>query len=79
MINPLIAALLVAFGLYTIFNGYGLLQAFTAPDTAPTVVGNLEVETIEIGHNGYEFVPSTINLPVGKNYKLVVTPTSDGL
>ncbi len=80
LLNPLIAALLVAFGLYTMLNGYGLIQALNASSIAPTTVSSSQtIETIQIGHNWYAFVPETIELAAGKNYKLVVTPTSDGL
>ena len=36
-------------------------------------------ETIQVGENGTTTVPETINLSAGKNYKIVITPTSDGL
>ncbi len=51
LLNPLIAALLVAFGLYTILNGYGLIQALNAPSFAPSAIGSQTTETIQIGHN----------------------------
>lgn len=83
LLNPLIAALLVAFGMYTIVNGYTLINILksssvsTAPQP-PVVQWDLELVTYAIGHNGYAFVPEDIELAVGKNYKLIVTPTSNG-
>lgn len=79
LLNPLIAALLVAFGITTIFNGYTLINALNSSSTPPVLVENLDTETIQVGHDGIQFIPETIQLTAGKNYKLVVTPTSDGL
>lgn len=79
LLNPLIAALLVAFGFTTVFNGYTLINALNDSPKPSTIAENLDTETIQIGHDGIQFVPETIQLEAGKNYKLVVTPTSDGL
>jgi sulfite exporter TauE/SafE len=81
LINPLIASLLVVFWLYTIYNGTILAQALTTSNqnnTTRITAQNLETETVQVGHNWSQFVPSSIKLAVGKNYKLVVTPSSDG-
>lgn len=81
LINPLIASLLVVFWLYTIYNGTILAQALTTSNqnnTTGITVQNLETEIVQVGHNWSQFVPSSIKLPIGKNYKLVVTPSSDG-
>lgn len=52
LLNPLIAALLVAFGLYTMLNGYGLIQALNASSIAPTSISSSQtIETMQIGHN----------------------------
>ncbi len=81
LLNPIIASLLVAFGVYTVFNGYTLIHALNAGSIAPwtEIVANNDYETVQISHDGSYFVPDTINLAVGKNYKLVVTPASDWL
>lgn len=81
LINPLIASLLVVFWLYTIYNGTILTQALTTSNqnnTTSITAQNLETETVQVGHNWSQFVPSSIKLAVGKNYKLVVIPSSDG-
>lgn len=81
LINPLIASLLVVFGVYTIYNSTVLTQALSISNqnNATNVVAqNLETETVQVWHDGTQFVPSSIKLTVGKNYKLVVTPSSDG-
>lgn len=82
LINPLIASLLVVFGMYTIYNGTQLTQALSTSDNdnhINIVAQNLETEMIQVGHDGTQFVPSSIKLAVGKNYKLIVNPTSDGI
>ena len=76
LINPLIASLLVVFWLFTIYNGVVLTQALNNGNE-PVVVNNLETETVAVGHDGMQFVPSVIKLAAGKNYKLLVTPSSD--
>jgi hypothetical protein len=35
-------------------------------------------EIVAVGHDGLQFVPSTIKLAKGKNYSIEVTPSSDG-
>ncbi|MFA7284816.1 MAG: sulfite exporter TauE/SafE family protein [Candidatus Absconditabacterales bacterium] len=79
-INPLIASLLVVFGSYTVYNGFALTQALTdtGADQTTATTNNLETETVQVGHDGLQFVPSIINLAAGKNYKIVTTPSSDG-
>ncbi len=79
LLNPLIAAMLVAFGLYTMFNGYNLIHALSAPSQQDIVANSGDVEVVNVGFDGQYFVPETINLPVGKKYKIVVTPESNGL
>ncbi len=80
-INPLIAFLLVVFGVYTIYNSSALVKALMIWDQKSTnnamAYGN-ETEIVEVGHDGLQFVPRSIKLAVGKNYKIVVTPTADG-
>ena len=58
-----------------------LTQALTTSNqnnTTGITAQNLETEIVQVGHNWSQFVPSSIKLAVGKNYKLVVTPSSDG-
>jgi len=71
---------LVVFGSYTVYNGFALTQALTdtGADQTTATTNNLETETVQVGHDGLQFVPSIINLAAGKNYKIVTTPSSDG-
>jgi sulfite exporter TauE/SafE len=80
-INPLIASLLVVFGVYTMYNSAALVNAMTIWDqeTVTNMASqNNDIEIIEVWHDGLQFVPRSIKLPVGKNYKLLVTPTANG-
>lgn len=79
-LNPLIASLLVVFGIYTLRNGYSLVNAINVGNRPPvSQTANLETETIQRSHDGIGFQPSVLKLEKGKNYKIVVTPTSNGL
>lgn len=82
-LNPLIAALLVVFGIITMSNGYKLAQTLTIAEPWEVgIQGNVniwETEVVEVWHNWRGFVPSVITLQKGKNYTLRVTPESDWL
>lgn len=77
-INPLIASFLVVFWIFTLYNGY-LLSA--SKQTTAVIESSQITEStlIEVGHNGYGFVPKIIELQSGKNYTIRVTPTANGL
>lgn len=47
--------------------------------TSNTIDTNATYETIQVGFNGTSLVPEITNLTAGKNYKFIVTPTSDGI
>lgn len=47
--------------------------------TSNTIDANATYETIQVGFNGTSLVPEITNLTAGKNYKFIVTPTSDGI
>lgn len=47
--------------------------------TSNTIDANTTYETIQVGFNGTSLVPEITNLTAGKNYKFIVTPTSDGI
>ncbi len=81
LIQPLIATLLLVFGVFTITNAYQLINALQTvwPQTSSWISNNLPIETREIWHDGSQFVPETIKLQQGKNYILRVTPTQDGI
>lgn len=49
-------------------------------NTAPinnTIDPNATYETVQAGFDGMKIVPEVTNLVAGKNYKFIVTPTSD--
>lgn len=82
VLNSLLAALLIAFGVFTLYNSTQLINAMSlsAPrsEQQDTFVKS-DAEVVEVGHNGRAFVPSTIKLAQGKNYIIRVTPTSNGI
>lgn len=79
LINPLIASLLVVFWLYTIYNGTLLTQALSDTGWSKTaIVQNTTTETVNVWFDGSRLVPRSTTLVAGKNYKVVVTPSSDG-
>jgi len=47
--------------------------------TSNTIDANTTYETIQVEFNGTSLVPEITNLTAGKNYKFIVTPTSDGI
>lgn len=82
MINPLIASLLVVFGIYTIYNWTVLTVASTGNSWSSyiaTTDTSQNLQTIQVGHNGRTFEPKSILLKAWNKYKLVVTPSSDGV
>ncbi|MCX6825267.1 MAG: cupredoxin domain-containing protein [candidate division SR1 bacterium] len=56
--------------------GGGKTTTISTNTTSPVTT---TYETIQVGENGTTTVPETINLSAGKSYKIVITPTSDGL
>lgn len=93
ILNPLIASFLLVFGIFTATNGWNILEAtrssFSREQTVEAQdarisrenppMSILETETIAWSHDGYNFSPSTLTLATGKNYRITITPTSDGL
>ena len=47
--------------------------------TNNTIDVNTAYENVQVSEDGSNIVPEKINLTAGKNYKLIITPTSDGL
>ncbi len=81
IINPLIASLLVVFGIYTIYNSTILADAInTSNNTSGVIVNtNIATENVSWSHNGSTFSPETLVLTKWKNYSITVIPESDGL
>lgn len=79
LINPLIASLLVVFWLYTVYNGTILTQALSDTGWSKTAIAqNAETELVNVWFDGSRLVPRSTTLIAGKNYKVVVMPSSDG-
>ena len=82
VLNSLLAALLIAFGVFTLYNSTQLINAMSV--SAPSIEQQddsvkADAEVVEVGHNGRAFVPNTIKLAKGKNYIVRVTPSSNGI
>lgn len=89
-LNPLIASLLLVFGIFTITNGWKIIEAIRTPSaivsTTPTNISTpiqtpavpLETEQVAWSHDGYGLSPRTLILQSGKNYQILVTPESAG-
>lgn len=87
ILNKLVWAIVIFFWVFTLYNSYNLvryidLNPFTSKVQDISWASSWEeftweVETINITHNWWQTIPSIINLEVWKNYKLVVTPTSN--
>ena len=86
ILNKIIAAILVFFGIVTLSNSYNLLS-FYGPsknndqeiqEVAQQQENNIGQEVIRVWHDGWNTVPSEIVLEKWKNYKLIVTPETNG-
>jgi sulfite exporter TauE/SafE len=84
LLNTLIASILIFFWITTLSNSYNLL-AFSAPSSRSVVEqekwaeqNNLPTETIKVWHDGWNTDPMDIVLEKGKNYKVVITPETNG-
>ena len=88
LLNKIIWAIVIFFWVFTLFNAYNLLnfsgvgssensiEQTWRPDTIKK--DNIKLEVIHIWHNGWSTDPEIIELKVWRNYKLVITPTSNG-
>ncbi|MFK7779577.1 MAG: sulfite exporter TauE/SafE family protein [Candidatus Gracilibacteria bacterium] len=87
-LNKIIGVIVIFFGIFTISNAYNLLN-FSGISTITNNLEqtetiklesneNIELKVIEVGHNGWSTDPEIIELKVGGNYKIIITPTSDG-
>lgn len=91
IMNPLIASLLFVFGIFTAINGYNILSAkIWKTNQVPSIQEQSQIisdtplmsvvtENVSWSHDGYGFSPKTLTLAKGKNYRITVNPTSDGL
>lgn len=51
-------------------------RAKAAP-TDNTVTTQIAYETVNVWHDEFNLIPSTVNLSAGKSYKLIITPSAD--
>lgn len=94
IVNKIIWALIVIFGVSSINNGWTLFwwrnisseenyqETYILPDVEwEQVVKQLskKYEKITIWHNGWSLEPQKVNLKAGENYKLIILPTSNGV
>ncbi|MDD5769909.1 MAG: sulfite exporter TauE/SafE family protein [Candidatus Gracilibacteria bacterium] len=81
ILNKIIGIIVVLFGILTLTNSYNLISVKTPKNnTIPTNTNSqIKQEIIYASHNGSSMVPDIIELQSGRNYKLIITPTSDGL
>lgn len=78
LLHTIIGTLIVFFGIFMLSNGRRLL--WWGEKIEATQITNFTgtFETINIWHNWYQTIPTTISLDAGKNYELIITPNSNG-
>lgn len=83
-LNPVIAWLLVVFGIFTLYNWWNLAGSLWNNDFIVSETQNEQdvddpVETVrlEVWHNWWQFIPETITLEEWARYEIAVTPESD--
>ncbi len=81
--NTIIAGILVIFWVLTLTNSSKLL-AYYLPGSGSsteqeTTLDPWDFEEIRVSHNGWSTEPAEINLKKWKNYRVIITPTSNGL
>lgn len=90
MVNKIIWALIVFFGIFSISNGWTLLWFNGSLDNEENnynytqekqikIETKKEYETIRVWHNWWSLEPESVQLDVGKNYELIILPTSNGV
>ncbi|MDD3793529.1 MAG: sulfite exporter TauE/SafE family protein [Candidatus Gracilibacteria bacterium] len=83
VLNKFIGAIIIFFGIFSLTNSYKLVNFIfdknDNPKTEVSTIVNNDLEEINVSHNGWQTVPVFIKLKAGGNYKLVITPTSNGL
>lgn len=89
LVNKIIAAIVIFFGIFSISNSYKLINinslfsnteiSNNLNDASNWVDTNAELKEINISHNWWSTDPMTTELKAGWNYKIIITPTSNGL
>nr|MDD3720653.1 sulfite exporter TauE/SafE family protein [Candidatus Gracilibacteria bacterium] len=82
LLNKIIGVFIIFFAI-SILRGASNLISFSNNSTNNnqeiTSTNNSNLIEMNVGHNGNNLEPETINLEYGKNYKLIITPTHDGI
>lgn len=83
ILNTIIWWIVVFFWVFSMTNAYNLISINSTDDNKQISTSNTwtlenEIEVINIWHNWWSTDPKEIYLETGKNYKLIITPTSDG-
>lgn len=86
-LNKFIAAIIIFFWVFSLSNSYKLINySFISlwwENKSITDItwekNNAKLEEVRVSHNGYQTVPSILNLKAGWNYKIIITPTSNWL
>lgn len=92
ILTKLIWAIIIFFGVFTLFNSYNLIkyidinpfsnnesQLQDISDASWKVVPDSELEEVYVKHNWYQTIPSIVDLKAWWNYKITVMPTSNWL
>lgn len=81
ILNKVIWAIVIFFWIFTITNSYNLLQINSISADNNEIVWeiqkNTNLEIVNVSHNGWQTIPSIIELEKWWNYKIIITPTSD--
>ncbi len=81
IVTKIIAVLIVFFGLFSMSNGWWLIN--TQPTTnQPEIeidISNIDYELIQVWHDGRNMDPEVVKLKAGWSYEIVITPDSNGI
>ncbi len=87
LLNKIVAWILILFGVTTISNSYNLLGVnfSSVSDSSLNISSyswslvddNNQVEVVDVGYNGWSMEPEEIFLEKWRDYKIIVTPTSN--
>ncbi|MCF7834917.1 sulfite exporter TauE/SafE family protein [Candidatus Gracilibacteria bacterium] len=85
IINKIIGILVIIFGVFSINNGWTLFGGLNVVEDNQYMSSDIKQETvknyekIKIGHNGWSLEPESVELKAGKNYELIILPSSNGI
>lgn len=90
IVNKIIWALVVFFGIFSISNGWTLFGGINMLDKENSLsyetqqeeivkLVTTKYEKLEVWHNGWSLEPKEVILEAGKSYELTILPTSNGV